>query len=121
MVSIQRRGSKLFGATQSVTLERGDVERVLLDGFLPKTRRHEVASRKGRAGLTTLGLPYTTDPAIPRHVCAFLRQHAYAAREAGARVEDGLPRPDAVLLNGGVFNAPAVASRLMSGNNFLHH
>ncbi|MCA9718991.1 MAG: molecular chaperone DnaK, partial [Myxococcales bacterium] len=112
VVSIQRRGSRLLGNTRSVTLTRGDVRAVLLDGFLPRTRATEVASRKGRAGLTTLGLPYTTDPAIPRHICAFLRNHVFAAREAGARVEDGLPRPDRVLLNGGVFNAPAIVSRL---------
>ncbi len=112
VVSIQRRGSRLIGNTRSVTLTRKDVQSVLLDGFLPRTRPTEVASRKGRAGLTTLGLPYTTDPAIPRHICTFLRKHVYAAREAGARIEDGLPRPDRLLLNGGVFNAPAIVSRL---------
>ena len=35
-----------------------------------------------------------------------------AAVEAGARVDDGLPRPDLLLLNGGVFNAPAMIDRL---------
>lgn len=111
-VSVQRRGRRLLGGTKTVTLERDAVRDLLLDGFAPHTGPTEVADRKGRAGLTTLGLPYTTDAAIPRHVCAFLRRHASAAAEAGARIFDGLPRPDRVLLNGGVFNAPALVERL---------
>lgn len=111
-VSVQKRGRRLLGGTQTVTLEREAVQALLLDGFAPVTGPTEVADRKGRAGLTTLGLPYTTDAAIPRHVCAFLRRHAAAAAEAGAAVVDGLPRPDRVLLNGGVFNAPALVERL---------
>ncbi len=110
-VSIQRRGRRLIGGTVSVTLDRDAVRAVLLDGFMPATDASEVADRKGRAGLTTLGLPYTTDPAIPRHVNAFLRKHRQAAEAAGATVVGGLPRPDVVLLNGGVFNAPAMVTR----------
>lgn len=111
VLTIQRRGSRLVGGTVTVRLARDDVRRVLLDGFLPRTSAGEVAERAGRVGLTTLGLPYATDPAIPRHVCAFLRKHVAAAQEAGAPVADGLPRPDHLLLNGGVFNAPAMVER----------
>ncbi len=112
VVSVQRRGSRLVGGTESVSVTRDEAHRLLLDGFVPKTGPAEVAVAKGgRAGLTTLGLPYVTDPAIPRHVCAFLRKHAEAARAAGARVVDGLPRPDRLLLNGGVFNGPALVAR----------
>lgn len=111
-LSIQKRGRRLIGGTRTVALPRDDVRAVLLDGFVPATGPDETAQRTGRAGLTTLGLPYTSDPAIPRHVCAFLRRHAEAARAAGATVIDGLPRPDLVLLNGGVFNAPALVERL---------
>ncbi|MCA9709258.1 MAG: Hsp70 family protein, partial [Myxococcales bacterium] len=106
------RGSRLVGRTRSITIERDEAARVLLDGFLPLTAPDQIAQRTARAGLTTLGLPYATDAAIGRHVCAFLRRHVDAAREAGAPVEDGLPRPDLLLLNGGVFNAPAMIERL---------
>lgn len=118
VVSVTRRGSKLIGGTRSIPLTREDVRKVLLDGFLPHTARDEVAGpagaagARGRAGLTTLGLPYATDPAIPRHISTFLRRHAQAAAEAGAEVVDGLPRPDLLLLNGGVFNGPALVERL---------
>ncbi|MBC8068249.1 MAG: Hsp70 family protein [Deltaproteobacteria bacterium] len=113
VITLQGRGSKLVGNTRSIVIEREEAARVLLDGFLPATGPTEIAQRVGRAGLTTLGLPYTSDTAIVRHVCTFLRLHAAAASEAGATVVDGLPRPDRVLLNGGVFNAPALVDRLM--------
>src|SRR5712664_1109292 len=50
--------------------------------------------------------PYTTlfrsqDPAVTRQLAGFLHAHS----EAG--------RPDAILLNGGVFNSPVIASRLL--------
>jgi hypothetical protein len=113
VISMQARGSRLIGGTKSIPIERDEAVQVLLDGFLPKTGRDETAQRVGRAGLTTLGLPYTSDTAIVRHVSTFLRRHADAASDAGAHVVDGLPRPDRVLLNGGVFNAPAMVERLM--------
>lgn len=112
VISYVGRGSRLVGSTRSITLDREEAEAVLLDGFLPLTGPAEVAQRAARAGLTTLGLPYATDAAIGRHVCAFLRRHVHAATEAGARVEGGLPRPDLLLLNGGVFNATAMIERL---------
>lgn len=114
VISIQKRGSRLFGGTQSIRLQRDDVLRELVDGFMPLTAADAVAERRARAGLTTLGLPYATDPAIPRHINSFLRRHASAAVEAGATVVEGLPRPDFVLLNGGVFNAPALVERMQA-------
>lgn len=112
VISYVGRGSRLVGSTRSITIERDEATAVLLDGFLPRTAPDEIAQRTARAGLTTLGLPYATDAAIGRHVCAFLRRHVDSAREAGAQVHEGLPRPDLLLLNGGVFNAPAMIDRL---------
>lgn len=112
VISYVARGSKLIGKTKSIVIERDEANRVLLDGFVPVTGADETAQRASRAGLTTLGLPYTTDTAIGRHINAFLRRHAEAAEQAGATIVDGLPRPDLLLLNGGVFNAPAVVARL---------
>lgn len=113
VISIQSRGSRLVGNTRSITVDRAEATAVLLDGFLPYSGPADVAVRGGKAGLTTLGLPYTSDTAIARHVCTFLRRHAAAAADAGATIVDGLPRPDRVLLNGGVFNGSALVDRLM--------
>ncbi len=111
-VSIQRRGARLLGGTRSVHLQREELREAILEGFLPFSDLQEVSSRRGRSGLTTLGLPYTTDPAIPRHISTFLRRHAEDSAEAGAQLHEGLPRPDLILLNGGVFQSPAIVSRL---------
>jgi hypothetical protein len=110
-ISILGRGTKLVGGARTFELSREEALSVLLDGFLPKTSAGEVPTKR-RMGLTELGLPYASDPAVSRHVNAFLRRHAQAAAETGVEIHDGLPRPDAVLLNGGVFNAPKVVERL---------
>jgi hypothetical protein len=108
----QARGARLIGSSWHVRVRRDEVRKLLLDGFFPMTARDEVATRAGRAGLTTMGLPYTSDTAVPRHICTFLRKHVRAAEEAGARIFAGLPRPDRLLLNGGVFNGRALVERL---------
>jgi hypothetical protein len=111
VISIQRRSSRLIGGTKSVEITREAAWELIVDGFVPRCGPTDVPERSGRAGLTQLGLPYETDPAIPRHVCAFLRRHALASAEAGATVRDGLPRPDLLLLNGGVFAAQPLVER----------
>src|SRR5262249_39935215 len=74
----------------------------------------EVPQRRDRMALQEVGLPYAQDPAVTRHLAAFLRQHAAAARAALGEVNSqALPRPDAILLNGGVFNSPKLARRLV--------
>ncbi|MEE9383263.1 MAG: Hsp70 family protein [Nannocystaceae bacterium] len=112
VISYTGRGSRLIGNTCSITIRREEAHRVLLDGFLPASGPTEVAQKTSRVGLTTLGLPYTSDAAIPRHICAFLRRHVDAATDAKAQIFDGLPRPDLLLLNGGVFKAQALVERL---------
>jgi hypothetical protein len=62
------------------------------------------------------GLPYASDPAVTRHLAAFLADHAQVAREAlGDRAPpaDRLPVPEVVLLNGGVFRSAALVGRLL--------
>lgn len=112
VISYQGRGSRLLANTRSIAVTREEVQQVLLDGFLPRSASDEVAQKASRAGLTTLGLPFASDAAISRHICSFLRRHTGAAVEAGADVHEGLPRPDLVLLNGGVFNGHTLIERL---------
>ncbi len=98
-VTLLGTGARLVGAARSVELEQAEVERSVVDGFFPVVSRED-APRRRAGGLVALGLPYESDPAITRHIAAFLRQHA----DAGW--------PDALLLNGGVFRADAIADRL---------
>ena len=116
-VSIASRGSKLVGGTRSRAVTRVEVEALLLDGFFPlvdsASQNTDGPARRARTALTELGLPFAQDPAVTRHVLAFLRRHVDAAAAAGARVAHGVPRPDAVLLNGGVFKSARIRSRFL--------
>lgn len=98
-VTLLGSGSRLLGGTQSVTLTQEQVQQWVVDGFLPPAALTDTPHRRQTA-LRGLGLPYPADAAISRHVAQFLHQHA----------QQGLP--DAVLLNGGVFHAHALAQRL---------
>jgi molecular chaperone DnaK (HSP70) len=109
-VSVAGRGSRLVGGTLSADLMAAEVLSVVLDGFFPRTRPDELPARGGRAGLQELGLPYASDPAITRHLAAFLQAHAAEVQEA---LGEPLPRPDAILLNGGVFTPPQIGERLL--------
>jgi molecular chaperone DnaK (HSP70) len=110
-VALVGRGARLVGAAQTHNLSRAKAVELLIDGFFPFTAPDEAPLARERAGFTELSLPYAQDAAIPRHVAAFLRRHERSATEAGARSSKGLPRPDAVLLNGGVFQSALVRER----------
>ncbi|CAN5425639.1 Hsp70 family protein [soil metagenome] len=114
-VTLLGAGSKLIGGSRSVNLTRDEVRAWLVDGFFPQVAPGDAPQRK-RAGIVEFGLPYASDPAITRHVAAFLGRHAAASRKAlGDRAPAdpaALPLPDTLLLNGGVFRADALAQRL---------
>lgn len=114
-IAIATGGSKLMGGTLTAELARAEVESLLTQGFFPRCDPREPERRGSRVALQELGLPYAQDPAITRHLAAFLRAHASSALAALGR--DGepsdLPRPDAILLNGGVFNSPVLAKALV--------
>ncbi len=115
-VVLAQAGSRLVGGTLSLSLEREELERLIVQGFFPAVTQTEQAQAKKRAGVVELGLPYATDPAITRHVVSFLTAHAEAGHRAlGVPVGEhrGLPRPDAILLNGGVFNSPQLSQALV--------
>ncbi len=112
-ISIASAGSQLMGGSLSASLNRGDAEKLILDGFLPPCGPDAPVQRGKRAAIHELGLPYEQDPAITRHLAEFLRTHAAASQAALGGELSGLPRPDAILLNGGVFYATAIQKRVL--------
>jgi molecular chaperone DnaK (HSP70) len=93
------RGVVAGGMAADLTTE--ETVRALEEGFLPIVAADDLPVRDRRTGLRELGLPYEPDPAITKHLAAFL---ARAARASG---QAGMVRPDVVLFNGGFF-APAI-------------
>ncbi|HVT93311.1 MAG TPA: Hsp70 family protein [Bryobacteraceae bacterium] len=114
-VTILGRGTGLVGGTIKTRLLRDDLERVLLDGFLPATGSDEMPQRaKARAGLQEIGLPYAADAGITRHMARFLRQQASAAEHGAVRRgKSGLACPTHVLFNGGVLRSDVVRNRIL--------
>jgi hypothetical protein len=123
-IVIAGRGSKLLGGGLRSELTREEIERTLVDGFFPEVAASARPAVRARAGLTQLGLPYASDPAITKHLAAFLgRQAGATARLPGfpepARTGDARDRaasllhPTAVLFNGGVMKSDALRERLV--------
>src|SRR5437764_452193 len=96
------RGRLVVGGTLTATLTPAEVRAILFDGFFPETPADAEPARAGRAGLHEMGLPYVHDPAVTRHLAAFLRRHG----PQNASI-------DAILFNGGVFQPAALRQRLV--------
>lgn len=113
---VANRGSSLIGGTLRTELTRDEVNRVLVEGFLPKVAASDRPVSRTRAGLRTAGLPYAQDAAITRHLAAFLAKQQNATEDLK---DINLPEhatflhPTAVLFNGGVLKADVLANRLM--------
>ncbi|AOJ04636.1 molecular chaperone DnaK [Burkholderia mayonis] len=113
-VTLLGSGARLVGGARKTELSREEVERIVVDGFFPASGPDDLP-RKPRAALVEFGLPYAADPAVTRHIAAFLHRLAAQSRDAlGApdAANPTLPIPDTLLLNGGVFRSKALADRL---------
>ena len=95
-VALPGHGSRMVAGSQTATVTRAEIERVLLDGFFPVC---DAGARpyQTQAALRELGLPYASDSAVTRHLADFLRDR---------------PRVDAVLFNGGSVQPPFLRQRL---------
>jgi hypothetical protein len=105
-VTVVGRGRAVMGGTLHAGLTPADVRRTVFEGFFPQVPRDAEPVRGPRAGLHEMGLPYVSDPAITRHLAAFVKRHV-----AGAA-------PQAILFNGGVFQPAALQQHLLG---VMHH
>ena len=122
-ISIPSRGSKLIASTISAILTKEEVQQIAVDGFFPIVGDDEMPILRRAGGLRESGLPYAADAAISKHLARFLsRVKANAASSTqlieaigGSERLDRSPllMPDAVLFNGGVFNATALRQRVL--------
>ena len=117
---IPNRGSSLIGGTLRSELTREEVERVLVEGFLPSIPVSERPVTRTRTGLRTAGLPYAQDAGITRHLAAFLSRQLSATedlKDIQLPEHASFLHPTAVLFNGGVLKADSLAKRLMETLN----
>jgi len=112
---VASRGSSLIGGTLRTELTRDELNRVLVEGFLPKTSVSEKPVARPRSGLRSVGLPYAQDAGITRHLAAFLTKQKEATggfSGISTPEQSSFLHPTAILFNGGVLKAGLLAERL---------
>ncbi len=113
-VTIAGRGSRIIGGSLQSELTREEVLPIVLDGFFPKTRPDEEPQKSSKLGLQEFGLPFVADPAIPRHLAAFLRKHKASPIGGDGDIDESRPaRPDAILFNGGAMTPALLRERVV--------
>src|SRR5262249_34682847 len=88
-ITVLGTGTSLIGKSLKTEVLREEALGLALEGFLPFTELGEAPKDEKPSLFRELGLPYVSDPAITRHLNAFL--------EPTGQV------PDAILFNGGFF------------------
>lgn len=135
-VTVMGRGRSVVGGTVSVNITPEDVKAALFGGFFPPAPFDAEPAKGARAGLQEMGLPYVADPAVSKHLAAFLRQHLGEGDGKASPGDNGqgekeskastagsslAPRPssfapipvDAILFNGGVFQPDVLRERVI--------
>ncbi len=120
-IAIPSRSRRLVASTLSTTLTREQVDRIAIDGFFPIVEPTDMPLHRRAGGLRESGLPYAADPAISKHLARFLSRakanilSSPQLQETLGTTFDASPLliPDAVLFNGGVFNAPPLRHRVI--------
>src|SRR5438067_487878 len=88
-ITVLGAGASLIGGLLKSEILREEALELTLEGFLPISERGDPPKEEKRSLFRELGLPYVSDPAITKHLNAFL---------------DGAGQtPDAILFNGGFF------------------
>jgi molecular chaperone DnaK (HSP70) len=104
-VTLLGSGRGVVGGNLTTELTQAEVRRTL-DEFLPASDAADLPARDRRVGLRELGLPYETEPAITKHLAAFLTRSTNGKGAAMAR-------PTAVLFNGGFFTPAFARERVL--------
>ncbi len=106
-VTVLGRGTSLIGGTLRTELTRQELETTLLEGFFPDCPADAQLLQATRVGVREMGLPYESDPAVTRHLAAFLARHLHG-RGPGPHA------PTHVLFNGGVMKPQTVRDRVLA-------
>jgi molecular chaperone DnaK (HSP70) len=113
-VTIAGRGARIIGGSLQSELTREEVQQIVLGGFFPMSGPIDEPTKGAKLGLQEFGLPFVADPAIPKHLAAFLRRHkADPIGEGGHTGEDRPARPDAILFNGGALTPAILRDRMV--------
>ncbi len=108
-ITLAGEGRRLIADTLSAELTKEIVDESILEGFFPLISDDDTVTKGARGGITEFGLPYEPEPAITRHMGAFLVRH----REDAVQLlnhPNGVP--DLVMFNGGSLKPPIIQKRI---------
>jgi molecular chaperone DnaK (HSP70) len=109
-VAIMGRGSKLIGNTLKTSISQAEVQKLILEGFLPLLSPEERSLTERSSGILQVGLPYARDARMTCQLAKFLSMTG----EADNSSMENFMMPTAVLFNGGTMKAPALRDRFIT-------
>lgn len=110
-ITLLSQGSSVIGNLRKYTLERSELEELLIEGFFPLINSDAPSPQK-KKGIQKMGLPYESDPSIPAQLLQFLKY----VKTVSTKLPDGdeIPFPDKVLFNGGTMIPEILRKRIIS-------
>ncbi len=93
-IVLQGTGASVVRGSFSTTIQRKEIESLLLEGFFGYFPLSEALQLRRSRGFRTMGLPYEDEPSITKHLAHFLQQAGRLGTGKGI---------DYLLFNGGVF------------------
>jgi hypothetical protein len=112
-VAIASRSADLLAATRRTDLLHDEVQQLLVEGYFPIVPASARPAVRARTALQALGLPYAADPAITKHLAAFLSKQAGAVKGATLPILC----PTRILFNGGVLKSQVFRDRILGTLN----
>lgn len=103
-IVISGRGSSVIGGALKTSLERKDIESLLIEGFFPDCALTDEPFDNTDAGFREVNLAYAADAGITRHLAHFLNSR---------KGQKDYAYPQAILFNGGVFRSTPFRDKLV--------
>lgn len=108
-VTIMGRSSRLVGGTLKTKITKDEVQKLIIDGFMPLTGPEERSPTERRVGMQQIGLPYAQDARISCQLAKFL---SMTGESDNGSMENFIV-PSAILFNGGTLKSAALRQRMV--------
>ena len=105
-VAVAGEGSSIFASLKTFDFKRNDIQTTILDGFFPFVEKDSQPPER-RRGIQAMGLPYAADPAVTKHILAFLKFASQTLRNPAP-----VAIPNKILFNGGTLIPDLLRQRI---------
>ena len=108
-ITLKGEGRSLIAGTLAADLNQADVEGKLFEEFFPFIDPDENLDIDYGKKINAFGLPFEKDPAITKHIIAFLEKHRGDVWKNLSKD----PLPDLILFNGGTLKPDIIQKRII--------